>query len=86
MRYFYTELGHRIWTDWGFTDAFRSRNWYSSNHLAIDQGPIVCMMENYRSDFCGVCSCGVPEVRIGLQRLEFHSPALAARSRPRRDR
>ena len=22
MRYFYTELGHRIWTDWGFTDAF----------------------------------------------------------------
>ena len=52
MRYFYTERGHRIWTDWGFTDAFSiSRNWYSSNHLAIDQGPIVCMMENYRSGF-----------------------------------
>ena len=52
MRYFYTERGHRIWTDWGFTDAFSiSRNWCSSNHLAIDQGPIVCMMENYRSGF-----------------------------------
>src|SRR4029078_7880897 len=39
MRYFYSELGDRIWTDWGFTDAFSvSRDWYSSDHLAIDQG------------------------------------------------
>jgi hypothetical protein len=78
MRYFYTELGHRIWTDWGFTDAFSiSRNWFSNDHLAIDQGPIVCMMENHRSGLLWRVFMQVPEVRAGLRRLGFSSPALA---------
>ena len=50
LRHFYYDLGDKIWGDYGFTDAFsESRNWYGKSYLAIDQGPIVVMIENYRS-------------------------------------
>jgi len=36
--------------EYGFGDAFnKTQNWYDKSHLAIDQGPIVVMIENYRS-------------------------------------
>jgi hypothetical protein len=36
--------------EYGFGDAFNeTQNWYAKSHLAIDQGPIVVMIENYRS-------------------------------------
>jgi hypothetical protein len=78
MRYFYSELGHRIWADCRFADAFSlSRHWYSSDRLAINQGPIVCMMENYRSGFLWRLFMQAPEVRAGLRRLGYSSPAMA---------
>jgi hypothetical protein len=78
MRHFHDDLGDRIWTKWGFTDAFcESRNWYSQDHLAIDQGPIVVMMENHRSGLLWRLFMQAPEVRRGLARLGFASPAIA---------
>jgi hypothetical protein len=78
MRHFYFDLGDRIWTDWGFTDAFSvKRDWYSPVHLAIDQGPIVVMMENYRSGLLWRLFMQAPEVQTGLRRLGFTSPATA---------
>ncbi|MBN9011414.1 MAG: beta-glucosidase, partial [Rhizobiales bacterium] len=72
MRHFHDDLGDRIWTDWGFTDAFcEARSWYSKDHLAIDQGPIVVMMENYRSGLLWRLVMQAPEVRNGLARLGF---------------
>ena len=48
LRHFYQELGDRIWGDYGFVDAFsETHDWYASSHLAIDQGPIVVMIENW---------------------------------------
>jgi hypothetical protein len=50
LRYFYYELGDKIWSDYGFVDGFSiHHNWYAKSHLAIDQGPIVTMIENYRT-------------------------------------
>ena len=50
LRYFYERLGHCIWREHGFADAFNgSQNWVAPGHLAIDQGPIVVMVENHRS-------------------------------------
>jgi len=75
MRHFHDDLGDRIWTDWGFTDAFcEARNWYSKDHLAIDQGPIVVMMENYRSGLLWRLAMQAPEIRNGLSRLGFGEP------------
>ena len=50
MKYFYRELGDRLWGEYGFRDAFNlDRNWFAQSYLAIDQGPIICMIENYRT-------------------------------------
>ncbi|MBU1822224.1 MAG: beta-glucosidase, partial [Bacteroidetes bacterium] len=50
LRHFYDDLGDKLWSEYGFVDAFnQSQNWYADSHLAIDQGPIIVMIENYRT-------------------------------------
>ena len=47
---FYYNLNDELWGDYGFYDAFSIHyNWYSDRYLAIDQGPIILMIENYRT-------------------------------------
>ncbi len=51
IKYFYFKLGKKIWGEYGFYDSFnKSRSWYSKSYLAINQGPIIVMIENYRTD------------------------------------
>lgn len=77
LRHFRFALGARIWGRYGFTDAFNeSRGWYATSYLAIDQGPIVCMIENHRSGLLWRLGLGCPEVRRGLAHLGFRHPAL----------
>jgi hypothetical protein len=50
IRHFYYILGDRLWGPYGFYDAFNVKeNWWASSYLAIDQGPIICLIENHRS-------------------------------------
>ncbi len=50
LKYFYNNVGDRLWGEYGFYDAFNETvNWFDHQYLAIDQGPIVVMIENYRS-------------------------------------
>lgn len=79
LRHFYDDLGGRIWDDYGFADAFNpATGWVASDHLAIDQGPIVCMIENYRSGLLWRLFMSCPEVQQGLQLLDFeYGPAVA---------
>ena len=68
----------RIWSDRGFVDAFcESRNWYAPTTLAIDQGPIVVMIENHRSGLLWSLLMSCPEVLTGLKNLGFRSPHIA---------
>ena len=77
LRHFYYDLGDRIWGEYGFTDSFcESRNWYGKSYLAIDQGPIVVMIENYRSGLLWKLFMSCPEVKSGLKKLDFHSTAI----------
>jgi len=77
LRHFYYDLGDKIWGPYGFTDAFsESHNWYAKNYLAIDEGPIVVMIENYRTGLLWKLFMSCPEVQGGLKKLDFHSPAL----------
>jgi hypothetical protein len=78
LRYFYDVLGDRIWGRFGFTDAFsETHDWYASTYLAIDQGPIVIMIENYRSGLLWKLFMSDPDVRTGLARLGFSSPHVS---------
>ncbi len=77
LRYFLEHHGERIWGRYGFIDAFcEQQNWYADTYLAIDQGPIILMMENYRSGLLWKLFMGIPEVQRGLRRLGFSSPHL----------
>ena len=75
MRYFYEELGNKIWSHYGFVDGFSiHHNWYAKSHLAIDQGPIVVMIENYRSGLLWKLFMKNPDIQNGLRKLGFTSP------------
>jgi hypothetical protein len=77
LRYFLATYGRKIWRRYGFVDAFcESRDWYADTFLAIDQGPIVIMIENYRTGLLWKLFMSVPEVQSGLRRLGFVSPHL----------
>ena len=78
LRYFYDVIGTRIWGRFGFTDAFsESREWYAKTYLAIDQGPIVIMIENYRTGLLWKLFMSHPDIKAGLARLGFSSPHLS---------
>jgi len=72
IRFFYYYLGDKVWGEYGFYDAFDvSKGWYANSFLAIDQGPIICMIENYRSQLLWNLFMSNPEVKIGLDKLGF---------------
>ena len=77
LKHFYFDLGDKIWGEYGFTDAFNeTQNWYASSYLAIDQGPVVAMMENYRTGLLWKLFMSCPEIQRGLKKLDFQSPWL----------
>ena len=50
LRFFYEEQGDRLFGPFGFYDAFNLQaDWFPQRYLAIDQGPIIVMIENHRS-------------------------------------
>nr|WP_067056672.1 glucoamylase family protein [Mucilaginibacter sp. L294] len=74
LKHFYYDLGDKIWGPYGFADGFsESHNWCAKTHLAIDQGPIVVMIENYRSGLIWKLLMKNPDIQKGLKRLGFKS-------------
>ena len=77
LKHFYFDLGDKIWSDYGFVDAFsETNNWYATNYLAIDQGPIIVMIENYRTGLLWKLFMSCPEIQNGLKKLDFKSPSI----------
>lgn len=77
MKHWYNDMNARVWGRYGFYDAFsETANWYPQRYLAIDQGPIVVMMENYRSGLLWKLFMSAPEIKAGLKKLGFESPHL----------
>ena len=77
MKHWYNDMKDKIWGPYGFYDAFSEQyNWYKPHYLAIDQGPIVVMMENYRSGLLWKLFMSCPEIQNGLRKLGFESPYL----------
>ncbi len=79
MKHWYndTTLRNKIWGVYGFYDAFsETANFFPVRYLAIDQGPVVVMMENYRSGLLWNLFMSCPEIKTGLTKLGFESPWL----------
>lgn len=77
LRNFYNGLGNKIFGSYGFYDAFSIQaGWFPKRYLAIDQGPIIIMMENYRSGLLWKLFMSSPEIKSGLKKLGFSSPWL----------
>lgn len=72
IRHFYYILGDRLWGEYGFYDAFDvTDGWWAGSYIAIDQGPIICMIENHRTGLLWDLFMSAPEVQAGLDKLGF---------------
>ncbi|MBD1421428.1 Ig-like domain-containing protein [Sphingobacterium chuzhouense] len=77
LEFFYYKLGDKIWGDYGFKDAFSlTEPWFAESYLAIDQGPIIIGIENYRSKLLWKHFMQAPEIKSALQKLNFTSPNI----------
>lgn len=79
LKNFYRTYGSNLWGDYGFKDAFNltysskgvSGTWFSDGYLAIDQGPIIVMIENYRSGLLWNLFMSNTEIQTALTAIGF---------------
>lgn len=72
LEYFYYQQNDKLWGNYGFYDAFSEHyNWVSDGYLAIDQGPIIAMIENYRTQLLWSLFMQDQEIKDGLTKLGF---------------
>ncbi|MBO4361172.1 MAG: beta-glucosidase [Paludibacteraceae bacterium] len=72
LRYFYYTLGDKLWGEYGFYDAFNlPSRWFAKSYIAIDQGPIIVMIENYRTGLIWRLFMSCPEIQEGLKVLDI---------------
>jgi hypothetical protein len=72
LRYFYYKLGDKTFKEYGFIDAFSLHHiWYADSFLAIDQGPIIIMIENHRSELLWNLLMKNKDLKVGLEKLGF---------------
>ena len=73
LEYFYYNLNDNLWGEYGFYDAFSVHyNWYSDKYIAIDQGPILLMIENYRTQLLWNLFMQDQDIINGLEGLGFN--------------
>ena len=73
MRHLFAQ-GDKLFGPYGFYDAFSENDkWYPRRYLAIDQGPIAVMIENYRSGLLWRLFMSHPDVQSGLRKLGFRT-------------
>jgi hypothetical protein len=70
----YTLYGNQLWGQYGLKDAFNiSQNWYDSDYIGIDEGPIIIMIENYRTQRVWHRIAQDPVIQAGLARAGFRT-------------
>ena len=73
LEHFYYNLNDNLWGEFGFYDAFSVHyNWYSDKYIAIDQGPILLMIENYRTQLLWNLFMQDHDIINGLTELGFN--------------
>ncbi len=73
LKHFYRDLGAKTWGVYGFHDGFNvSQNWFDEVNMALNQAPIVVMIENYRSGLVWRKFMSNPEIQPALDAVGFH--------------
>lgn len=74
LRYIYTQKPEFIGSAGPYdATSIHYDNWVTPRYLAIDQGTIAPMIENYRTGFLWKLFMNAPEIKAGLKKLNFHS-------------
>jgi len=72
LKYLYNTYRTQLWTPYGFRDAFNlTKNWWGPDEIGIDEGPILLMAENYRTQSVWRTSMKSSIIQQGLQRAGF---------------
>jgi exo beta-1,2-glucooligosaccharide sophorohydrolase (non-reducing end) len=72
LKHFYRDLGGKLWGIYGFRDGFNvTENWYEDVYMALNQAPIVVMIENYRSGLIWKSFMVNPEIAPALEAIGF---------------
>lgn len=70
LKHFYYVLGPKLWGEFGFKDAFHlGQDWFAQSFIAIDQGPMIIMIENYRTGLCWDMFMSNPEIPAMLNAI-----------------
>ena len=73
LRHMSDVYGAQVWGPYGLFDAFNlGENWFATGYLAIDEGPIVPMIENYRTGFCWDLFMSNPEIGPMMQAIGMY--------------
>jgi len=75
LKHLYHTYGKDLWGPFGFVDAFNlAENWFAPGYVAIDQGPIIVMIENHRTQLCWNLFMSNPEIQPMLNAIGWTSP------------
>ncbi|MHC1737244.1 MAG: glucoamylase family protein [Ignavibacteriaceae bacterium] len=70
IKYLYRTHKNKLWGNFGFKDAFNlNQNWFAGSYISIDQGPIIIMIENYRSQLLWNNFMKNPEIRATVDSI-----------------
>ena len=79
LRHLFESLHDSLWGPYGFYDAFSLKHhWFSRQYLAIDEGPIPVMIENYRTGLPWKLFMEIPDIQHGLQKAGIGRPAYTS--------
>ncbi|MFA7255354.1 MAG: glucoamylase family protein [Candidatus Omnitrophota bacterium] len=74
IRTYYSDA---MWGPYGFSDAMNvGKGWFSDKVLAIDQGPLLLMIENYRTGLVWKFMAQSAPVRAALEKMGFRKGTL----------
>lgn len=72
LRHFYRDLGPKVYGPYGYYDGFNeTENWFEPNYMALNQAPIVVMIENYRTGLIWRLFMSNPEIAPALKAIGF---------------
>ncbi len=74
LKNYYYNYGKFLWGEYGFRDAFNlSQNWASQIYMGLNQGPMVAMIENYRTGLLWKLFMTDTDIKNGLEKLRLES-------------
>lgn len=72
IKNFNEKYGKGLWSKYGYLDSFNpTLNWFNKQYIGIDQGPLLLMIENFRSGLVWNYVMKDKIIQDGLKRLGF---------------